>query len=81
MPDFDLMVEFEYNPMARPATPILSPSSRIPDLVEGHISGKDLDMEAQERTVLRCTVCDWYYLSEEGLWNHVQLHDVSRSSF
>lgn len=51
-------------------------SIRIPDLVEGHISGKDLDMEAQERTVFRCTVCDWYYLSEEGLWNHVQLHDI-----
>ncbi|XP_021711334.1 zinc finger protein 91 isoform X3 [Aedes aegypti] len=33
-------------------------------------------MEAQERTVFRCTVCDWYYLSEEGLWNHVQLHEI-----
>ncbi|XP_029731914.1 zinc finger protein 91 [Aedes albopictus] len=47
----------------------------VVDLEEESDDQRDVSQEdGQKQPVFRCTVCDWYYLSKEGLWNHLERH-------
>nr|XP_029728042.1 ras-responsive element-binding protein 1-like [Aedes albopictus] len=51
----------------------------VVDLEEESDDPLDASQEdGQKQPVFRCTICDWYYLSKEGLWNHLERHVVSK---